>query len=103
MLGMIHGQGSKNADMIHQFWSMVRYGQEHGKDATCRKIILDALGEVTLHVDRSGQSEDDVKVKDILIHARIVKQILADESVKEKNLTIRQLAQFWRGKDAPTL
>jgi superfamily II DNA helicase RecQ len=93
MLSMVHGQGSERA-----FWSMVRYGQEHGDDATCREVILATLGEPVEKASR--QSIGNVEVKDVTKHAKIVIRLL-DWSVK--SLTIQQLVQLWRGKEAPAL
>jgi hypothetical protein len=89
---MIHGNESEPT-----FWSMVRYAQMHGNDATCRNIILSTLGEINMP---DISSTENVEVKDVTIHSKVAVQ-LVDWSVKD--LTIQQLVTLWRGKDAPAL
>jgi ATP-dependent DNA helicase Q1 len=99
MIGMIHGENGEGS-----FWSMVKYGQEHGNDALCKRIILSTLGEPGCsNVDEiiaKGSENPTTEVREVGRHAKNIVQLIQSSA---KDLTIQQLVSTWRGKDAPDL
>ena len=97
LLGMIHGEASEPA-----FWSMVRYGQSHGDDSLCRRIILAVLGEPgceNLNDVLKDNNSPLVAKRDVGGYAKDAIAIIQNSS---KDLTLPQLVNNWRrGNDVP--
>ena len=99
MIGMIHGENGEGS-----FWSMVKYGQEHGNDALCKRIILSTLGEPGCsNVDEiigKGSANPTTEIREVGEHAKNIVLLIQSST---KDLTLQQLVSIWRGKDVPDL
>ncbi len=96
MVGMIHGEASEPS-----FWSMVRYGQQHGDDSLCRRIILSILGEPgceNLNDILRGNSSSLTEEREVGQYAKDVVRLIQDVG---KDLTLQQIVTAWRRRDAP--
>lgn len=96
MLGMTADQVSGDS-----LWSMVQYGQEHGDDSICRKMILSVLGE-------PGHEIADIPTNPNTVRREVgafVKDVVRLVSESTKDLTLAQVVTLWRGKgdDTPDL
>ena len=83
MLGMIHGERMEGS-----FWSMIKYAQEHGDDATCRSILLSALEETNTTTIQTTSTTPTTIEKEVGHATQKLIQILQTE---DKLQTIRQL------------
>ncbi len=96
LLGMIHGEVSEPS-----FWSMVRYGQAHGDDSHCRRIIMSVLGEPgceDIHEVLATHSPL-TEQREVGHYARDVIEVI---QCAPKELTLPQVVSNWRrGEDVP--
>ena len=126
MIGMIHGENGEGS-----FWSIgkiwfillkqlfcdigvlvsicmssftaVRYSQQHGDDALCRRIILSTLGEpgcASIEQVLSQGISNTTEEKEVGKHAKALVRLIQNSP---KDLTIQQLVTKWRGNDVPDL
>ncbi len=100
MIGMIHGEVSEPA-----FWSMARYGQLHGDDSMCKRMILSVLGEPgceNMNNIITDNSSSLTVERDVGQYAKDVVRLIQEA---EKDLSLQQVVSRWRGKgkDTPDL
>ncbi len=91
IIGMIHGEVSEPS-----FWSMVRYGQQHGDDSICRRIILSILGEPGCENlnDVLAESSSSTEERDVGNYAKNVIEVIQHQP---KEVTLQQVVKIWRG------
>lgn len=94
MLGMTADQVSGDS-----LWSMVQYGQEHGDDAICRKMILSVLGEPGHEIADMPTNPNTVK-REVGAFVKDVVRLISESS---RDLTLAQLVTLWRGRGDDTL
>lgn len=92
MLSMTSDQASGDS-----VWSMIQYGQEHGDDAICRKMILSVLGEPGVDISNSLDNSNTEK-REVGSLAKDVVRLISES---EKDQTLSQVVSAWRGSNAP--